>query len=649
MAAIGVFICHCGSNISSTIDVEKVVEEVQTFPDVVCAVDYQFMCSSPGQDLLRNKIHEYNLTQIVIASCSPEMHLPTFRNAVRGDVNPYLVSMANIREQCSWVTADPQTATVKAVDLIRRQVRRAAEQQPLSDISVNMNKTALVIGGGIAGIQAALDIADGGHDVVLVEKESSIGGTMLRLDETFPTLDCSQCILTPKMVEAFQHPKIQIRVNSTVTAVDGYVGNFWVTIRKKATYVDADKCTGCGVCRNSCPSKTAPNEFNAGMDTTPAISIPSPQAVPPVPTINPDYCRMLTSGKCGLCQKVCSRGAIHFDDEPVETTMACGAIIAATGCREFSPEVYTEYGGGRYSDVITGMQFERLVSSTGPTGGELKRPSDGLVPKTIVFVQCVGSRDPARAHAYCSGICCMYTAKHSMLYKHKVRDGNAYVLYVDIRAPGKGYDEFVRRAIEEDDVRYIRGRAGRIARNKNRGYAVYAEDTLSGQQLTLDADMVVLACAIEPQADAALLAQTLGISYDGDGFYTEAHPKLKPVETATAGVYLAGTAQGPADIPTSVQRAGASASKVLSLFSSDCFSKSPEIARVDPTRCAGCYACQNVCHYSAIEQTEFANRNVLRVIQGKCQGCGSCVSACMSNAVTLLGYSDSELYEEVSI
>ena len=648
MARVGVFICHCGVNIAGKVDVARVVETIGRMPDVAFATEYKFMCSSPGQKLVADAIQEHGLNRIVVAACSPKMHLPTFQKTIaRAGLNPYLISMANIREQCSWVTDDKEKATEKATDLVSRQVRRVAHADPLEDVSVRVEKTALVLGGGVAGIQAALDIADGGRKVILVEKSPSLGGKMAQLDETFPTLDCSQCILTPKMVEAAQHPNIEIRANTTLKKLDGFVGNFEVTLEKKATYVDEKKCIACGLCTTKCPVRDVPDEFNAGLGKTRAIATPFPQAVPAIPVIDARYCLKLTKDKCGACAKACQPGAINFEDQPREEKVQVGAIVVATGYQEMSPAVYTEYGGATYPDVLTGLQFERLVSSTGPTGGKLVRPSDGQEPKTIVFVQCVGSRDPSKGHEYCSGICCMYTAKHSLLYKHHVPDGQAYVCYIDIRSPGKNYEQFVNRAVEEEDVRYVRGRVGKVQKRDDGRYRVYTEDTLVGRPVSIDADMVVLSSAVEPNADAARLAQALGISYDGDGFYTESHPKLKPVETATAGIFLAGACQGPKDIPASVQQGSAAAAKVLSLFSKDHMVKAPHVASVDAAACVGCLACQPVCYYSAIEEKTVGSRTVANVVAGKCQGCGACVSTCKGKAITLAGYTDDEVFEEV--
>jgi heterodisulfide reductase subunit A len=648
MARVGVFICHCGVNIAGKVDVARVAEEIGRMPEVAFSADYKFMCSSPGQKLLADAVKEHGLNRIVVAACSPKMHLPTFQKTIaKSGLNQYLISMANIREQCSWVTEDREQATAKAIDLVRRQVKRVAHQDPLQDVAVTLERTAVVIGGGVSGIQAALDIADGGRKVILVEKTSSLGGKMAQLDETFPTLDCSQCILTPKMVEAAQHPNIEIRANTTVNKVDGYVGNFEVTLERRPTYVDATRCIACGLCVTKCPVGDVPDEFNAGLGKRRAVATPFPQAVPAIPVIDARYCLKLTKGKCGACEKVCPAGAINYEDKGAEETVKAGAIVVATGYQEMSPAVYTEYGGATYPDVLTGLQFERLVSSTGPTGGKLVRPSDGNEPKTVVFVQCVGSRDPSKGHEYCSGICCMYTAKHSLLFKHHVPDGQAYVCYIDIRSPGKNSEQFVRRAIEEEDVRYIRGRVGKVQKRNDDRYRVYCEDTLVGRPVQIDADMVVLSSAVEPNADAAKLAQTLGISYDADGFYTESHPKLKPVETATAGIFLAGACQGPKDIPASVQQGSAAAAKILALFAQETLRKSPQVAQVDPFACTGCLTCAYVCHYSAIEEKQVAGRQVAFVVAGKCQGCGACAAACKNKAVTLAQFSDDEVFEEM--
>jgi heterodisulfide reductase subunit A len=666
MAKIGVFTCWCGENIARHIDVEKVSKAVESLPGVHCSMHYRYMCSEPGQSLIIDQIKSLGLTGIVVASCSPHMHLKTFRAAAqKAGVNPYLVEMANIREHCSWVHSNKEEATAKAVELIRMAVEKLRYSRPLEPIKVPITKKALVIGGGVAGIQAALDIANAGHEVILVEKEPSIGGKMAGLSETFPTLDCSQCILTPRMVEVNQHPNIRLMTYSEVEKVEGYIGNFSVTIRQKARYVDVDKCTGCGTCWNGCPNKRIPNAFDFNLGNRTAIYIPFPQAVPARPVIDSANCIHFKNGKCGVCEKNCAAGAINFNDKDKLVTEEVGAVVIATGYKLYSigkeqsnPKIagYGEYGYGKYKDVIDSLQFERLVSASGPTGGEPKRPSDGRVPQKIVFIQCVGSRDNAKGVSYCSKICCMYTAKHTMLYRHKVHDGEAYVFYMDIRSGGKQYDEFVRRAIEQDGAIYHRGRVSKITEEEIDGVKkliVRGADTLTGKPVTIEADMVVLASAIAPTDGATALAQKLSVGYDEYGFLSESHPKLRPVETNSAGVFLCGACQGPKDIPESVAQASAAAAKVLIMFSQDQLTREPEIAHVDESLCAACCMCVQSCPYEAIAIEEILDRhgnlvkNTARVNPGLCMGCGTCVAVCPSKSIDLAGFTEEEVYAAI--
>ncbi len=651
MARIGVFVCWCGSNIAETVDVNAVVEYAGLLPEVIFSVDYKYMCSEPGQRLILDAIRQKNLTGVVVAACSPRMHEVTYRNTVSQiGFNPYMLEMANLREHCSWVHPDKEKATEKAKDLIRFMVEKVKRNQPLYNIRIPITKRALVIGGGIAGMQSALDIARGGYEVVLVEKSPSIGGHMAQLDETFPTLDCSQCILTPRMVEIAQNPKIRLYAYSEIESVDGYIGNFKAVIRRKAGSIDIQKCTGCGICQQKCPTKVK-SEFDAGMGIRKAIYVPFPQAVPNKPVIDRKSCLKFTKGKCRVCQKICPAGAIDYEQKDEYVTEHVGAIICATGYDLIDTHIYPEYG--QDPDIISGLQFERLVSASGPTMGELKRPSDGRLPKSIVFIQCVGSRDPLHGRGYCSKICCMYTAKHTMLYRHKVHDGKAYVFYMDIRAGGKNYDEFVRRAIEEDHAIYIRGRISRIFRKGDK-LIVYGADTLLGAQVEIEADMVVLATAMTAPRGIEKLAQMLGVSYDLHNFMCEAHPKLRPVETNSAGIYLAGACQAPKDIPESVAQAGAAASKVLGLFGQKELLREPIVAQVNHKTCAGCFACQNVCAYKAIEPFEIRDKkgNVIKIVAdvnvAKCQGCGACAATCRSNSIQVSGFTDSQIFSQIN-
>ena len=634
-------------------DCERVAEYVKTLRGVTHSIDYPYMCSEPGQVLIKEAITEHRLTGVVVGSCSPRMHESTFRRAVsEAGLNPFLCEMANLREHCSWVHPDREEATLKAMDLVRLMVEKVKRNHSLYEIKVPVTKRALVIGGGVAGIQAALDIAAGGQEVILVEREPSIGGHMSQLDETFPTLDCSQCILTPKMVDVAHNPKIKLMTYSEVESVDGYIGNFEVKIRKKARMVDEDKCTGCGICTTKCPKKR-PSEWEMNLGERRAIYVPFKQAVPNIPVLDKDNCRYFAEGKCQVCKKLCPRDAIDYEQTDEIIKEKVGAIVAATGYKLMDPSVYEEYGYGKYPDIITGLEFERLVNASGPTKGELRRRSDGEIPKTIVFIQCVGSRDETQDRPYCSGICCMYTAKHAMLYKHKYHDGKVFVFYIDIRATGKNYEEFTRRAIKEDKATYLRGRVSKIYENNGK-LIVRGADTLSGAQVEIKADMVVLATAMVANDGAEQLAQKLRISYDRYHFFTEAHPKLKPVETNTAGVFLAGACQSPKDIPESVSMGSAAAAKVLGLLSSSQLTREPIIGVVNEETCAGCFDCELVCAYEAVERKDIRDKDgtlvkmVARINEGMCQGCGTCSATCRSNSLEIQGFNDEQIYAEIN-
>ena len=660
MSKIGVFVCHCGENISATVDCEKVAAEAAKIAGVEVSMDYKYMCSDPGQTLIKEAIKEKGLTGVVVAACSPRMHEPTFRKAcAEAGLNPYMCEMTNLREHCSWVHDKNNETTEKAIDLVRMLVEKTKLNKPLDSIKVPIHKKALVIGGGIAGIQAALDIANAGHQVIMVEKEPSIGGHMSQLSETFPTLDCSQCILTPRMVDVAQNPNITLYTYAELEKLEGFIGNFKATIRLKAKSVDAKKCTGCGLCMTKCPSKKIPSEFNEGLGMRTAIYTPFPQAVPNKPVIDRINCRYYLTGKCKVCEKVCPTGAIEFDKEDEFITEDIGAIVTATGFNVLKPDYFPEYGYGKYKDVITGLQFERLASASGPTQGVIRRPSDGTIPQKVVFVACAGSRDPAKGRPYCSKICCMYTAKHAMLYQHKVHDGESYVFYMDIRAGGKNYDEFTRRAIEEDGANYIRGRVARVY-EKNGKLIVNGVDTLlGGRPVEIEADMVVLASAGIANKGSEELAQKMHISYDPYKFFAEAHPKLKPVETNTAGIFLCGACQAPKDIPETVGMASGAAAKVIGLFSNSELTREPVVAVVnriashDVSTCVGCFLCETACPYQAIEHEEIKNRagevikTVARVNPGLCQGCGTCVSFCRSKSIDIQGFSNEQMYAEV--
>ncbi len=644
---IGVFICHCGTNIAATVDSPGVAVLAKNLPDVVYATDTMYSCSEPGQQGIIQAIKDHALDGVIVAACSPRMHEPTFRRAVeRAGLNRYMFEMANIREHVSWIGKDKEANTNKALELVRMSVEKLRRNRPLTPKYFSATKRVLVIGGGVAGIQAALDCADAGMEVVMVEREPSIGGKMAKLDKTFPTVDCSSCILGPKMVDVAQHPKIDLYACAEVESVSGFVGNFEVKIRRRATCVINEKCTGCGLCTEKCPAKKSFDRFNEGVGTTTAINIPFPQAIPKKASIDKSFCRYFLNGKCGVCAKVCPTGAIDYAQEDEIVTVKVGAIVAATGYDLFDWTVYGEYGGGRYPDVITSLQYERLLSASGPTGGHVQRPSDGKEPKNVVFIQCVGSRDVSVDRPYCSGFCCLYTAKQAILTKDHIPDSQSYVFYMDIRAPGKAYDEFTRRAMEEYGAQYVRGRVS-LVYPKGDKLIVRGTDTLMSCQVEVEADLVVLAVGAESAKNSPHLAEKLRISYDKYGFFMEAHPKLKPVETNTAGVFLAGACQGPRDIPASVAMGSAAASKALGLLSKDMLESDPQIAQVNVQRCIGCGKCISVCPFKAIQEVDMRGQIKAEVIEAVCQGCGLCNATCPQGAVQLSHFTDNQILAEV--
>jgi len=643
---IGVFVCHCGINIASTVDVKHLVDYSKKLEGVVVSKDYKYMCSDVGANLIKDSIKKYRLDSIVIACCSPRMHEHTFRGVVEsGGVNAFNLEIANIREQCSWAHDDKERATCKAEAIIRGAVAKARLLEPLQTSKIKVTPAAMVVGGGIAGIQSALDLAEHGHKVYLVEKTPSIGGRMAQLDKTFPTLDCSGCILTPKMMEAANHPNIELLTYSEIVGVDGSIGNYIVKVKKKARYVDMDKCTGCGDCVEACRLKDRVNsEFDMGMGKRSAIYMPFPQAVPLKCTIDKDHCLMLTRGKCGagpLCVEACEAGAIDFKQKDEEVEIKVGAIVVATGYDVMDPSAMHEYSYARSADVITSLEMERLISSSGPTAGEILRPSNGEKPKSITYVLCVGSRDQTE-HDWCCRIGCMSALKHVYLLKEKLGDDvEINVCYTDIRSFGKGYEEFYRK-IRGMKTNFFRGRPSEV-RNAGDHMIIDIFDTTTNKLLEINTELVVLVPALVPRVDADELARILRISQSADGFLLEAHPKLRPMDTFTGGIFIAGCCQGPKDIQDSVAQASGASARASNILSKKELESEPLVSCVDEDLCSGCATCVSVCAYNAIELVEEKNKSHAKVNEALCMGCGACVSSCPSGAMQQRGFKDKQI------
>ncbi|MCP4715778.1 MAG: CoB--CoM heterodisulfide reductase iron-sulfur subunit A family protein [Deltaproteobacteria bacterium] len=626
---IGVFVCHCGLNIAQAVDVKKVVEVLRTYPDVVHAEDYLYMCSEPGQDIIRSAIKKHKLNAIVNANCSPSLHEKTFRRLCEAEgLNPYCQEVANIREHCSWPHAgDRETATAKAIAITRATIDRLRLNMELQPAKISLNKRVMVIGAGVAGMQAALRIARGGYEVVLVEKEPSIGGHVTQLACTFPDFDNARQLIEPLMQQVVAHPRIKLYAYAEIDDVAGYVGNFNVQIRQKAAGVNAEACSGCGACFNVCPVEV-PSEFECGLSKRPAIYRPFSGALPQRPVIDKSACLHFVSGECSACNEACPEQAVVFEQEDALVEEQVGAVIIATGYDLIERDVAGEYAGD--PDVIDGLQFERLLDEQGPTGGRVLRPSDGREAREIVFIQCVGSRDPEHAKSYCSRVCCLYTAKQTAMYRSKVPEGQAYVFFMDVRSDVKGTEEFVKEVVETSETLYLRGRVSKVFRDGEQ-LTVWGVDTLTGKSIEIRADMVVLATAVVPRPDARELARTLNVISDQNGFFTEAHLKLRPVDTLTAGMYLAGACQWPKDIPDTISSASAAASRILSLFARRELLHEPTIAFVDEELCVGCGQCVSLCAYKAITLDE--KRQLAYVNEAICEGCGACAVTCPSKAM----------------
>jgi heterodisulfide reductase subunit A len=647
---IGFYVCHCGHNIASIVDVADVQKYVAALPGVVISRDYKYMCSDPGQELIQQDIKEHKLNRIVVASCSPLLHEHTFRDAAeKAGLNPYLFHMVNIRENVSWVHDDKAKATEKAKDLSRAAIHRVYFHKPLEKKSVPVNPDVLIVGGGIAGIHAALTIANAGKHVYLVEREPTIGGHMAMFDKTFPTLDCAACILTPKMSAVKSHPNITLWTYSEVEKVDGFVGNYRVSVRRKPRYVNEELCVGCMDCIEACIYKEAKysDEFNLGLSKRKPVYIPFPQATPLVVLFDPETCIDFKSHRCKkTCIEACDRNAIDLKQKEKFEEINVGTVILSTGFKTFDPAKSPQYGYGKYPNVYTSLEIERLVNASGPTGGEIVN-RDGKTPKAVGIIHCVGSRDE-RTNKWCSKVCCMYSLKLAHLIKEHT-NAEVYNFYIDMRTPGKGYEEFYDKLMNEG-VHFIRGRVAEVTDwavvpEEENKLTIRVEDTLVGVVRRIPVDMVVLSVGMEPKDDAQEVRRLFNISCSTEGFFLERHPKLAPVNTFTDGIFIAGACQGPKDIPDTVAQAGAAAAEALSLISAGSIELEPNTAKIIEEYCSGCKSCIPLCPYTAISFKE-QNKKAL-INEALCKGCGTCVAACPSGSIIQNLFEDEQIFSEI--
>lgn len=631
---IGVFICRCGGNISDNIDIDRVKSSI----DAKVVEEFENLCSVKCQKSIRDIILEKGLDRVVIAACSPITHEKTFRNHVK-PLNPYLLEIVNIREQCSWVHSNKSKATDKAISLISAAVERVKYAQTLESVIRKVKKSVAVIGGGISGITTALSLAKQGVKVYLIEEQPSVGGNMIKIGKVFSpeklAEECSLCLFNPLINEAVQHSKIDIITNATVKSSERKAGNFNLLIEKKSNYVMEDKCTACGNCSDVCPVNV-PNEWNENLMMRKAIYKPFPQSVPDMYTIDDDKCI-----RCGKCEEACKMNAIDFEMESEIIPLNVGSIVIATGHKGFDLSKRPEYGYTRYDDVISQMELARIMGVNGPTNGKLLRPSTGKIPKRVVMIQCAGSRDEKpEGKRYCSKVCCMVALKHASFIKHYYPDTEIIICYTDMRTPGM-YENYFRY-VQSKEIKLIRGRPGDIT-EENGNLIVRMEDTLRGEKIEVETELVVLSEAMEPSEGTRDVARTLNVGLTEDLFIKEKHSKIKPVNTDVEGIYVCGTAQGPKDITDSVSQANAAASKVSEMMNGG-LEIEPLIATIDDTKCELCGDCVKACKYKSI----YMYNEHIHVDPISCKGCGICVSKCENKAIEILGQTDSQIYAMIS-
>ncbi len=644
---IGAFICQCGGNISNVVDVDKVAKELED-EDIELAEVETYLCSEPAIERMKEVIEEKGLDRLVLACCTPKMHLKKFQRVLKeAGVNPALVDVINVREHCSWVhEKDPEGATIKAADLIRGGIERIEESVPLETKEIDVTPKVLVVGGGIAGIISSLRVAENGLDCYLVEREPSIGGHMIQYPKVFPTLDCSQCILTPKLGDVRETENINLLTLSEVEDVTGYIGNLTASVRQKPRYIDSEKCTACGECTNICPV-VVPSEFDQGLGKRKAAYRPFLQAVPQVFTIDETNCLYFKYGICRACEKICPAGAVDFAQKSVEKNLDVGAIILATGYDLYDPSVLGRYLYGKHPNVITSLQMERMLDITGPTSSRVIRPNDGKSVKKVAFVLCAGSRNnEAGANRdegvpYCSTVCCLYAQKQAQLLRKF--DIDVWIHYIDIRSPGTKYEDFYHHT-QELGVNFIKGKVSEIMptpHNDGR-LIVKAEDMLINRMIENEVDLVVLCPPILPSEGTEELAQRLKIPLNEYKFILESHPKLDPLATKKEGIFAAGMATGPKDIQTTVSEAEGAAMKAVNFVSAK-KEIEPNKAYVIPELCTGCRECVEICPEDAI--TIVDEKAVIDDLA--CTGCGMCVPVCPENAIDMQTYSEEQLLAQI--